>query len=92
MANGSLPPGLFLNANTGLISGTPTTAGTYSFQIGVKDADGCTAFMTYTIVISCPTITFTPPTLPGGTAGVLYPPVTIMVTGGTGLLHLAWQM
>ena len=37
---GALPPGLTLNASTGLLSGTPTTAGTYSFTVKVTDSSG----------------------------------------------------
>lgn len=33
VVNGSLPPGTTLNASTGVISGTPSAAGTYSFTI-----------------------------------------------------------
>lgn len=36
-SEGQLPPGLSLNASTGLISGTPTTPGTYNQQITVTD-------------------------------------------------------
>lgn len=43
MAFGSLPPGLSLNTSTGEIIGTPTTAGTYSFGVKVKDANGVRA-------------------------------------------------
>jgi putative Ig domain-containing protein len=32
-----LPPGLFINASTGLISGTPTTMGTYAVTVRVSD-------------------------------------------------------
>ena len=35
--DGQLPPGLTLNPNSGLISGTPTTPGTYNPQITVSD-------------------------------------------------------
>jgi hypothetical protein len=35
---GSLPPGLALQGNTGVISGTPITAGSYSFQVEVFDS------------------------------------------------------
>lgn len=34
---GSLPPGLTLNTSTGVVSGTPTTAGVYTFTITATD-------------------------------------------------------
>ena len=40
--NGSLPPGLSLSSS-GLISGKPTTAGTYSFWVELSDQDPPTA-------------------------------------------------
>ncbi|MFL6024763.1 MAG: putative Ig domain-containing protein, partial [Marmoricola sp.] len=33
VTGGSLPPGLSLNSSTGVVSGTPTTGGTYSFTV-----------------------------------------------------------
>jgi len=36
--NGSLPAGISLNASTGSVSGTPTTAGSYVFKVEVVDA------------------------------------------------------
>ncbi len=35
---GALPPGLQLNTSSGVISGTPTSAGTWSFTAGVADS------------------------------------------------------
>ncbi|MFZ1249862.1 MAG: Ig domain-containing protein [Candidatus Microsaccharimonas sp.] len=40
ITTGSLPAGLSLNANTGIISGTPTTAGDYSFTIAANNSAG----------------------------------------------------
>jgi Putative Ig domain len=36
--SGPLPAGLSLNASTGLISGTPTTAGSFPFRVQVQDS------------------------------------------------------
>ena len=38
--SGSLPPGLSLNTTTGVISGTPTTTGTYTFELTAYDNNG----------------------------------------------------
>ncbi|MFN7976184.1 MAG: putative Ig domain-containing protein, partial [Acidobacteriota bacterium] len=79
---GALPPGLALNAATGVISGNPTTPGTYNFTITATDANGCTGNRAYTVVIACPTITVNPASLPNGTVGTPYSQ-TVTASGGT---------
>lgn len=44
VVSGTLPPGLTLNSTTGVLSGTLTTAGSYSFGVKVTDAIGVEAF------------------------------------------------
>lgn len=82
---GALPPGLILNPTSGIISGTPTTAGQFDFTITATDADGCPGLRAYSIVIPiipvCPFITVNPPTLPAGVIGTPYSQ-TITATGG----------
>lgn len=43
----ALPAGLSLNGSTGVISGTPTTAGTTSITVTMHSADGMTASTTF---------------------------------------------
>jgi len=51
VTSGSLPAGLSLAAASGQISGTPTTAGTASFTIQVKDSANATVAEALSIVI-----------------------------------------
>ena len=79
---GSLPPGLSLNASTGVLSGTPVTPGAYNFTITATDANTCSGMRGYAVSISCPVITLTPAVLPDGQAGVAYSQA-VSASGGT---------
>jgi hypothetical protein len=72
LVGGTLPPGITLSSS-GLISGTPTGSAPqpYTFTVRATDPHGCTAVVTYTINVVCPTITFTP------TDGSTLPPTTL---------------
>jgi hypothetical protein len=62
---GSLPPGLTMSEASGLISGAPTTKGTYTFYVRVQDADGARGSKNFTITVKTVTITTASP-LPQG--------------------------
>lgn len=47
-----LPPGETINASSGLISGTPTTAGTYSTTVTAKDTTNASGSATFTWTVS----------------------------------------
>jgi uncharacterized protein (TIGR03437 family) len=77
----SLPPGLTLAPSSGVISGSPTTTGTYSFQIRATESNNCSGTRGYTIQITCPTINI-PLSSFGATVGASYSNI-IGASGGT---------
>ena len=52
ISGGKLPDGLTLNTETGVIAGSPTTAGKFSFTVKAKDKNGVTATKTYTVTVT----------------------------------------
>ena len=65
---GTLPPGLTLSASAGLLAGTPTTAGTFTFTVKVTDHSGLSDTEPVTItIIAGPSLNFRAPP-PGWTA------------------------
>ena len=51
---GTLPPGLAIGSHSGSITGTPTTAGTYTVTITATDTDGYTGHASFTWTITSP--------------------------------------
>ena len=82
IASGSIPTGLSLSTTTGLLSGTPTTAGTYAFTLAVTDQNNQTDSAAFSITIVAPLSITTQAPLPGGVIGVAYTQ-TFAATGGT---------
>lgn len=88
VVSGTLPPGINLNGASGVLSGTPTTAGIYSFQVQAKDASTATAQAMLTIAVS-PALTITVSTLPAGAVGSAYNQ-SLQTTGATG--SVTWSI
>ena len=94
ITGGAQPPGLSLSSG-GALSGTPTTAGTYTFAVRVTDSASATASASFQLTISPPglVITTTSPLLAGqvnvaysqtlGASGGTPPYASWVITGGT---------
>ncbi len=79
VASGQLPPGLSLAAGTGIVSGTPTASGNYSFAIKVIDSGTSVQSETTTVsvpIAAAPTtptpLTINSSTIPSGMIGSAY--------------------
>jgi hypothetical protein len=90
-AGTGLPTGMSLNSSTGVLSGTPITAGTYNFTVKVTDKLGNFGMQAFALKVNifvsdaaplamAPYVT---PTLPTATAGIPYSN-TLYQTGATG--------
>jgi hypothetical protein len=79
VSTGSLPPGINLNNGTGLISGTPTQTGDWTFQVKVTDGTR-NDVQTYTLSVVQPLAVTNPPAK-GAEVGI---PVSVQpsATGG----------
>ncbi|MGB7479093.1 MAG: putative Ig domain-containing protein, partial [Burkholderiaceae bacterium] len=79
---GALPPGMTLNTARGVLSGTPRAAGTVSFTLQARDANGFSGTHPYSLVIGAPTLALGPASLPAATAETAYS-ATLSADGGT---------
>jgi len=103
VSNGTLPTGLTLTT-AGVLSGTPTSIGTFNFTVTVTDTNSCVGTIIYTIVVNCPNIIIGPATIPNAQVSSFYSqvfsasggvaPYTFALTNGTlpsGLVFIAAQ-
>lgn len=84
VSNGELPAGLTLDPATGVMSGSPSRAGTFRFEVRVQDRANRSSSRTYTLQVSS-SLTVTVTSLPGAVAGVAYQAM-LVASGATGAL------
>jgi Putative Ig domain/Protein of unknown function (DUF1573) len=86
LGSGVLPAGLSLSTS-GTLSGTPTTAGSFTFTIKVTDsttptAQTATQSLTFTVAAAATPVEITSTSVPAGQVGVAYS-TTLQATNGT---------
>ena len=79
-ANGLLPDGITVDPS-GILSGTPTTAGTYNLDLRVTDSGGRTSYAVLPLTIG-PAVSITTSTLPVGVVNEAWT-TTLTANGGT---------
>lgn len=86
ISNAGLPPGMTLGGQDGMLSGTPTEAGNYSFTIRVSDASNQVVTHDFVLTIDASGISnvlsITTIFLPNGNLGAAYNQ-TVVAAGGT---------
>ena len=88
IAAGTLPPGLSFSS-AGLLSGTPTSLGTFGFTVHVADTGNLSADFATKMTITAPPLTITSAPI---TSGTLNFPVTLPFTGTGGVPPYSWKL
>jgi len=87
---GTLPPGLSIDAGTGSITGTPTTAGTYAVTLGATDDAGYSGTESLTWVVTN-TVAVTGPGNQSDVSGSAVSPVSASGTDSSSTATLTWS-
>ncbi len=87
--SGAAVAGLTLDAASGVLSGTPATAGAYSFTMQVKDSAGASASKGFELAINRAPLAIVTASLADGTVGV---PYSQALTGTGGAPPFAWSV
>ncbi len=84
----NLPPGLYLDPTTGVISGTPTSTGSYDFRVQVLDSQPLTGYNTFYISVYS-SVTIITASLPAGNVSSSYNQ-TLSASGGSN--NFTWSL
>jgi hypothetical protein len=96
ISDGALPGGLSLNATSGVVSGSPSAAGTFNFTVEATDAAGLKATRVHTLVVNLPSVaTLRLSGVPATLAPLQQPQVDVVIANPypvpiTGRLNLAF--
>ncbi len=82
LTSGSLPPGIALSS-VGVLSGTPTAAGSYPITLRAADAANSAFVLNYNLIVNAPAIALAPASLPSGQSNVPYS-LSLVASGGVG--------
>ncbi|MFN8195517.1 MAG: S8 family serine peptidase [Nocardioidaceae bacterium] len=86
VSGGDLPPGVLLDPDTGVVSGIPTTPGSFPVTVRVTDAEGHSAEVILTVVVVAPLVVTTS-SLPDAVVGQ---PYSVTLAHGGGVAPYAW--
>jgi hypothetical protein len=86
--NGVLPPGLTFD-ETGLLSGIPTTTGSYSLYFNILDANGMSDVKTYSLSVGAGPLYIATTSLPNAPRNIIY---SAFVVAAGGQQPRAWQI
>ncbi|MEO6119712.1 MAG: putative Ig domain-containing protein, partial [Terriglobales bacterium] len=89
VSSGTLPTGLSLAPSTGVLSGTPTTTGTFTFTVQATDSFARTATRTYSTIISSSSANYGNVGDPYATEGGFPDPAATVLSACTGTTALA---
>jgi len=93
VTSGGLPPGLNLDSNSGVISGTPTVLGDYPFTVQVADSQSppttATAPLSISVSATITQLTIVTTSLPSGTQNTTY---GAMLAATGGITPYAWSI
>jgi hypothetical protein len=83
-----VPQGISIDPNTGIISGTPTQAGSFPLAVTLQDSSKVSVTQNYTLVVGN-TLAITNTTLPNGSPNVAY---SVTLTAAAGQPPYTWSI